>query len=294
MNSYHRILGRLAALTGLSIFLFALSSAAATHPLNSPQGLAVAANGNLYVANNSGNNVLVYSPAHAQIAAKTISTGIANPTALAFDQFSDLWVANAGNNSITGYSPTGVQNSTITSGISGPYWIAVDGLNNLWVNNGYESISVYETPYGQAAFTLNGAPDPLIGIFYAGVPVTGIAIAGQTLALGTNSYSVLLPIFHELVDPASPVVFPAVVSLNETCFAPAFDSLGNLYCANQDGSLTFYPLNGRTAKTVVAKMGFFPFGIAIDNARGFIYVSNAIGNSIAVYNTSGTLLTTIQ
>jgi uncharacterized protein (DUF952 family) len=34
-------------------------------------------------------------------------------------------------------------------------------------------------------------------------------------------------------------------------------------------------------------------GMAIDNARGFIYVSNAKQNSIAVYNTKGKLLTTI-
>ncbi len=41
-------------------------------------------------------------------------------------------------------------------------------------------------------------------------------------------------------------------------------------------------------------MGFVPFGLAIDKTRGFIYVSNGIGNSIAVCNTTGTLLDTFK
>ena len=41
-------------------------------------------------------------------------------------------------------------------------------------------------------------------------------------------------------------------------------------------------------------MRFVPFGLAIDKTRGFVYVSNGIGNSIAVYNTAGTLLDTIK
>lgn len=70
---------RLATLSGVSVLLFTLNSAAATHPLNSPQGLAVASNGNLYVANNGGNNILVYGPAHVQMSAKTITKNISGP-----------------------------------------------------------------------------------------------------------------------------------------------------------------------------------------------------------------------
>jgi hypothetical protein len=54
------------------------------------------------------------------------------------------------------------------------------------------------------------------------------------------------------------------------------------------------PLRGRQRRhNFGCRYGFFPFGMAIDNTRGFIYVSNALGNSISVYNASGQLLTTI-
>lgn len=83
--------------------------------------------------------------------------------------------------------------------------------------------------------------------------------------------------------------------LGETCFGAAFDNAGNLYCANLDRSLTFCPAGDVVhGKILIANMGFVPFGLAIDKTRGFIYVSNGIGNSIGVYSTTGTLLDTIK
>ena len=62
-------------------------------------------------------------------------------------------------------------------------------------------------------------------------------------------------------------------------------------CGNQDQSLTVVTQDG--PPTLVPNLGFFPSGLAIDNARRYIHGSNTIGNSIAVYSTSKTLLFTI-
>jgi DNA-binding beta-propeller fold protein YncE len=99
---------RIAAVAVASILSFTSISIAASHPLNSPQGLAVAANGNLYVANTGGNQVLVYSPAHAQLTAKTITANISSPASVAFDPSGNVWVANTASSSITEYSSNGV------------------------------------------------------------------------------------------------------------------------------------------------------------------------------------------
>jgi hypothetical protein len=82
------------------------------------------------------------------------------------------------------------------------------------------------------------------------------------------------------------------VLINATCFAAAFDTAGNLYCGNQNGTLTMTPVNEATVK--LAALGFFPVGMAIDNARGLIYVSGGTANKIAVYNLKGVRLTTIE
>jgi len=46
--------------------------------------------------NTNGNNLLVYSPSHAQLAAKTISNQILAPAAVAFDPSGNLAIANWG------------------------------------------------------------------------------------------------------------------------------------------------------------------------------------------------------
>jgi DNA-binding beta-propeller fold protein YncE len=277
---------RIAALAVASMLSFTSVSIAASHPLNSPQGLAVAANGNLYVANTGGNQVLVYSPAHAQLTAKTITANISSPASVAFDPSGNVWVANTASSSITEYSPNGVQNTanTVTSSIFSPYAIAFDSLNDLWVNSSYSFLSIYAlqpgVPPGAFTFSMN-----------YNNPITAIATWREYAVLGGNFSAEFFQISPYLVT--GNIDGPG--ELGETCFGAAFDNAGNLYCANLDQSLTFYPAGDVVhGKIVVANMGFVPFGLAIDKTRGFIYVSNGIGNSIAVYNTTGTLLDTIK
>ena len=90
MKSTNRV-ARIAA-TLLCLAVFVSASFAKTYPLNQPSGLAVATNGDLYVANEGGNEVLVYSANYSQIAGKTITQGINSPTAVAFDGQGNLWV----------------------------------------------------------------------------------------------------------------------------------------------------------------------------------------------------------
>jgi len=92
MKSTNRV-ARIAA-TLLCLAVFVSASFAKTYPLNQPSGLAVATNGDLYVANEGGNEVLVYSANYSQIAGKTITQGINSPTAVAFDGQGNLWVGN--------------------------------------------------------------------------------------------------------------------------------------------------------------------------------------------------------
>lgn len=274
----------LAALAFASIF-FLTTAKAATYPLKAPQGVAVASNGNLYVANNNGNNVLVYNPAHAQLSGKTISKGIASPTGVAFDASGDLWVSNGGSNSITEYGPTGSQivGNTITNGISVPYGLAIDGLGDIWVNNGYVNVSVYLATASSPAFSY--AWDQI---------ATGLAMWQEYGVVGGNSYSIQFNIAQFFLNSVfeNPYEFPGT----GVCFAAAFDNTGNLYCGNQNHTLTMFFAGKYSsgAKTLVANLGFFPDAVAVDSTRGLIYVADALGNRIQVYSTSGVLLTTIE
>lgn len=83
MKSRKRSCARGAALVLLTLVALAANRFAASHPPNSPVGLALDAKGNLRAANLSANQVLVCEPNDVQMSGKTIMQNISVPTGVA-------------------------------------------------------------------------------------------------------------------------------------------------------------------------------------------------------------------
>ena len=288
MKSRNISFARTIACTLLCLCTFASASFAATKPISFPRGLAVDAKGNLYVANSGGNDILVYTNSYAQATAKTITANVSNPTAVAIDAKGNLWVANYGtsnggpNGSVAEYT-AGKQDtaSSITTGILGPNALAVDGAGNVWVVNDNVNISVYNPPVP----FVTGIT--LAKTFAPNFPLYGLAVTGGTIAWGTNTAMNFGSTTLGLVSGTlSYNGYP-----NMTGFALATDASGNIYVGNLDGTVDVATSGGAYG---LLQLSFAPSGIAIDNARGRVYLSNYNGNSILVYSTAGALLHTIQ
>jgi len=262
----------------ISLSLLLGSAAAGTFPVSNPKGLTLDSKGNLYVANFASNQVLVYSPAYAQLTSKTISTNVSGPSAVAFDPTGNLWVANNTSNSITEYAPIGTQvpGATLTYQISDPQAMAIDGLGDVWVQDGFSSVSVYAA-YQTAPF-LTFPVSPVNG-------ANGIATYEMAGAVGSNANVEVFEISLLLSNQAGAGV------LASPCFSLAFDSAFNLYCGNIDSTLSVFSKSG--LKTL-AKLPFFPAGLAVDSARGRIYIAGGTANEIAVYSLSGKQIHKIQ
>jgi len=85
---------------------------------------------------------------------------------------------------------------------------------------------------------------------------------------------------------------PGYLDPGDTGNALATAANGNVYIGNFDGSVSV--LTSNLVTFPFAQLNFTPYGIAIDNARGRIYISDDVDSTIAVYSTSGTLLNVIQ
>ncbi len=287
MHHFSRMV--VARMTGalLLTLLFIGPASAATNPLSGPRGIALDGKGNLYVANQSGNRILVFSPTYALI--NTIAAGVSTPTGVAIDGKGNVYVSNEGNNTVTQYSAAGVQNKggTISNGISVPESIAIDGIDNVYVVNNYENVTIYSGNDYPAAEFIEGqfvrtfTPSP--------GPVFGIATHGQFFAWGSTTL-VETQYIDAMLGSGAPTPFGANA---DEALALAFDQNANLYIVNANQTVLLF--NFATTKEVTfATLDFTPAGIAVDNARSRVYISNQNGNAIAVYSTSGTLLTTIQ
>src|SRR5215469_3393600 len=77
------------------------------------------------------------------------------------------------------------------------------------------------------------------------------------------------------------VIAPGVAAL-------ATNSAGDLYVGNMFGEVEVWSPKG--GPVVLVQLGFAAEGIAVDRARGRVYLSNYLENSVLVYITKGMLL----
>jgi sugar lactone lactonase YvrE len=254
---------------------------AANLPLMSPTGLAVDAKGNLYVANETGDNILLYSPAYKQLTSSTIVSNIATPNAVAFDAYGDLWVMNTGNHSLTEFN-TSLQPvvSFTNQYLSYMSALAVDGDNNLWVVTGsYYEILIFD----QFGTFLN--------LYYpVGGQAYGIATTGGRVAQGSPGGTVILGLTTFL----NGMPFDKYLPLGYNGSSIAADNKGNFYVT--DGTTgNIYYVDGATGVSILFGFpGFVADGLAVDNARGRVYATSATSNKIVVMNSTGTIIHTIK
>ena len=270
----------------LSLAAFSAPGFAATLPLNQPEGLALDAAGNLYVANHGGDEVLIYNSSYAQ--KSSITQGIGGPAGVAIDPYGNLWVANELNENVTEYIK-GKQNAsaTITEGLGAPDSLVVDGLDNLWVLNGELNVTIYSPT------AVYAPPSKLVQKIGPSGGVQAIAVgAGAFLHADGDDSNLFLESASAILqgEPLNGAAF----GFTATALAP--DDKGNVYGVNPANRIVFKALPNSTAINIVTlpATATVVFGMAVDNARGRVYISDFDNGKIFVYSTAGKLIHTIH
>ncbi|HEY1976290.1 MAG TPA: SMP-30/gluconolactonase/LRE family protein [Candidatus Baltobacteraceae bacterium] len=262
---------------------------------------ARSASGYLYVANNGGNSVTVYSDSAGKLA-RTYSVGVNRPTALALDAASNLYVANAccrGSSapsstygSVTVYSSSSAAlKRTITDGVWLPRSLAFDTSNDLYVA-GAAGVAVYAPGKSTVSRNLNIYPygsdlpralafDPSGNLYVAAFPGDAYDSGGSSIA-----------IYAPGATSANSIIFDGLRFPNDL----AFDSAGNLYVGNDPrannpkstiGNVVVYP-PGATAPSQTITNGIGAAAALAFDSDGNLYVANVRGKkknsaSIAVF-----------
>jgi sugar lactone lactonase YvrE len=206
--------------------------------LSYPTALAFDASGDLFIANWNNNTVSVLAKASGSIfgvpvtadqLATVITSGLSDPTALAFDASGDLFIANTGNDTVLvlprvggtifGTSVVADQFSIVASGLSGPVGLAFDASGDLFIAN-LENDTVSElispppttTPPTTAPPTTTpsttvptGGPGPSKPGYIVVTPKGGVSSFGAVPNLGS--------LVSENITPASPIVGDALTSM---------------------------------------------------------------------------------
>jgi hypothetical protein len=178
--------------------------------LDGPGGIAVDAQGDLFVAELSSNEI---SRVTAGGTVSVFATGIPGPRGLAFDGFGDLLVASD-DGSVYKVSAAGVPTPFLT-GLSWPFWLATGPDGSIWVCDLGAGMILHHDAFGQLQDSFD---------------VTSVGGAGFIAFSpgGELHFSNFLAIY-KLVGGQPELVFTAPEFLEGF----AFDVHGNLYVANE-------------------------------------------------------------
>jgi streptogramin lyase len=278
------------ALIALCLTLFA-SVCFAANPLNQPAALAVDSAGNLWIANQGTNSILAFDSTYTQLTTRTITKGISAPDGLAFDSLGNLWVANfsasnGGSKGSVSVYKNGVQVTAgaIIDGIADPIAIAVDPLGTVWITNQNHGVNVYAN-----VATKYGVEVSLVKTLALANPVYGVAFSNGSLLWGTTSETNIVGAEAALLYGDAGVT----ILDSKTGISMAAAANGVVYIGNLDGSVSVYKPSTKRESQFVQLSVVTP-GIAVDNARGRVYISQSETNQILVYSTAGELLHTID
>jgi sugar lactone lactonase YvrE len=231
--------------------------------LGGPLGVAVDANGNVFIADTANNAIKEWIKASNTIV-PLVSSGLSYPEGVAVDGSGNVFIADSDNGAIEEWSSGTL--TTLVSGLFLPTGVAVDGSGNVFIAE-YGRGVVDE--WVASSNTLTTLVSPLNGP--SGVAVDGmgnvyIASYGDSTikewVKSSNSVSTLIS--SGLTNP----------------FGVALDGRGNLYIGDAgDHALKEWLASSNTVTTLVSSNLSFPSGVAVD-ASGDVYIADEGDNTI--------------
>jgi sugar lactone lactonase YvrE len=196
---------------------------------STPNGVALDAQGNLYVSNDGNNTITKFGPGGTYLG--IFASGLNQPAGMKFDAHGNLFVANVGNGTISEITPGGAVTTAVASGLSDPEDVAFDAAGNLYVANLGDNSVKKITPQGQMS---NFYQDPS-WVFVSFLQGLAFDPAGNLYVTSYRTNGIL-----KITPAGAASLFlnngnPDYPTDQASLYNPmglAFDSAGNLFVAN--------------------------------------------------------------
>ncbi len=259
-------------------FLPGTQSAVTTSTLSWPQGIAVDASGNLYIADTDHARVLKETLAGGNYSESVIGNGLlSSPGGIALDGANNLYVADYTAGAVYKETPSGstYTQGMIINGLNSPEGVAVDGSGNVYIADTYNSqvLELEWTGNGYAApeTIANSARYGLLNPYGVAVDGSGNVYIADTF----NSQVLQLPWTGSGYGTANTVANSTANGLAYP-FNVAVDGTGNVYIADYGNGrvLKETPSGSSYAQSTISSGLNGPEGVAAD-AGGNVYLTNS-------------------
>jgi len=233
-----------------------------------PDGIAIDAAGNVYIADAQNNYVFKETPSGASYSYSLVGTGLNSPAGLAVDAAGNLYIADTQNNRVLKESPSGAgyTQTAIGAGLDNPYGVAVDAAGNVYIADTVHSRVLKETLY--AGFYTQSTL-PLTGVDYLfGIAADG---AGNVYVTDPSHKQVV-----KLTNYSGVYVQSTIVGGLNLPFGVAVDAVGNVYVSDFNaGEVYKATLSGSSysLSTLPATGLSSPYGVATDSL-GNVYITD--------------------
>jgi sugar lactone lactonase YvrE len=246
---------------------------------NFPQGVAVDASGNIFVADSRNSAVKEILAAGGYTTINTLGSGFSAPYGVAVDGSGNVFVADINNSAVKeilaadGYTTV----NTLGSGFTLPVGVAVDGSGNVFVAD-YGNNAVKEIVAAGGYTTVNTLGSGFSSAF--GVAVDG---SGNVFVADYGNSAV-----KEILAAGGYTIINTLGSGFSSPQSVAVDASGNIFVADPgNGAVKEILATGgyTTVNTVGSGFGY-PVGVAVDGS-GDVFVADQVNSAVMEIMTQG-------